>query len=206
MSERTTQQPGYPHFLGPREDPIWLPVAMDDRLYLGDLNIRVRSDGSWEYNDTKITRPELVGLFASMLMVDCQGSHWLVSSTEMGRIKVDDAPFIAVELFISEKLESQNLSFRTNIDEIVSLGEFSPIYLKTNPHTHEAKPYVMLDRGLEALLSRSVYYQLCELCVEMKTDKQTVLGVWSGRYFFPLSYPMAIQPPLPINGHSYMRQ
>lgn len=189
MIERTTPQNGYPNFIGPPEDPIWLPVAMGNRAYLGDLDIRIRADGSWHYNHTPITRPSLVSLFASMLMLDCQGHHWLVSPSEMGRILVEDAPFLAVELFVSGHGESQNLCFRTNVDEMLNLGEFSPLYLKTNPRTHDTKPYVMLDRGLEALLSRSVYYQVCELCVEMKTSEQTVFGVWSGGCFFPMVFP-----------------
>ena len=46
----------------------------------------------------------------------------------------------------------------------------------------EALPYVMIRDGLEAKLSRNVYYQLMDL-LEEENDR---LGIWSENIFFEL--------------------
>ena len=46
----------------------------------------------------------------------------------------------------------------------------------------ETMIYAMIRDGLEAKLSRNVYYQLAELLVEENGE----MGVWSEGLFFPL--------------------
>ena len=55
-------------------------------------------DGTWLYCGSPIERKELVKLFASVLRREPDGSYWLVTPVERGRIEVDDVPFVAVEL------------------------------------------------------------------------------------------------------------
>jgi len=58
-----------------------------------------------------------------------------------------------------------------------------PIRVAHNPDTGEPAPYIMIRDGLEAKITRNVYYQLANLVVE----HDDVLGVWSSSTFFPLS-------------------
>src|SRR3712207_9260873 len=78
-----------------------------------------------------IGRKELVCLFASVLKRERDGSYWLETPVERGRIEVEDAPFVAVEMWWRDCVcenaprdrPRQCLTFRTNLDEIVSADE-----------------------------------------------------------------------------------
>jgi hypothetical protein len=64
----------------------------------GDFDIRIARDGSWHYKNSPIGRKELVCLFASVLKREADGGYLLETPVERGRIQVEDAPFIAVEI------------------------------------------------------------------------------------------------------------
>src|SRR5271155_5897084 len=67
----------------------------------GDLDMRIARDGAWVYRGTPIGRLPLVKLFASVLCREADGSYWLVTPVERGRIEVEDVPFLAVELTVA---------------------------------------------------------------------------------------------------------
>ncbi len=114
------------------------------------------------------------------------GSYWLVTPAERGRILVDDVPFVAVELDIAGAGSGQVLTFRTNLDDRVEAGENHPIRVATDPATGEPGPYVLVRAGLEARLARPVFYQLVERGGEETHDGRSRFGVWSNGQFFPL--------------------
>src|SRR6516162_11777009 len=74
------------------------PPARRSPVECGDLPFLIRRDGTWLYRGSPINRKELVCLFASVLKREADGSFWLETPAERGRIEVEDAPFIAVEL------------------------------------------------------------------------------------------------------------
>ena len=88
----------------------------------GDLPFLIRRDGTWLYRGSPINRKELVCLFASVLKREADGSFWLETPAERGRIEVEDAPFVAVELDWAGDGRQQTLSFRTNVDKVVTAG------------------------------------------------------------------------------------
>src|ERR1700722_9928180 len=94
------------------------PPAVDH----GDLDMRIARDGTWFYRGSPIARHRLVKLFASVLRREDDGSYWLVTPVERGRVSVEDAPFLAVELTSEGQGRERQLSFRTNLDEIVAAG------------------------------------------------------------------------------------
>ncbi len=154
----------------------------------GDFDLRIAQDGTWFYHGSPITRKPLVKLFASVLRRDAAGEYWLQTPAEKGRIKVDDAPFVAVELTVTGAGHDQELIFRTNLDEIVTAGPDHQIRVMTDAVTTAPRPYILVRDGLEALIARPVFYQLVDLGVEQEgggvDHKQ--LGVWSRGVFFPL--------------------
>lgn len=152
----------------------------------GDLDIHIARDGSWFYRNSPITRPALVKLFSSVLSRDENGIYWLTTPVERGRVTVEDAPFTAVELDVEGEGQSQALIFRTNLDESVAAGEDHPIRVFTNEATGEPNPYILIRQGLEARLTRPVFYQLVELGTEERVGDETLFGVWSKNKFFPL--------------------
>lgn len=157
-----------------------------------DLGLRIASDGSWFYQGSPIPRIELVKLFASVLRREADGSYWLVTPAERGRIAVDDAPFVAVELARRGRGVGQALSLRTNLDEWVTIGPDHPIRLRPPAGVVAGSgpaPYVEVRDGLEARVARSVYYELVDLAEEGDVAGQCRVGVWSRGRFFALHDP-----------------
>ena len=152
----------------------------------GDFEIRIARDGSWHYQNSLIGRKELVCLFASVLRREPDGSYWLETPVERGSITVEDAPFIAVELFWQNESGRQVLSFRTNLDEMVTADADHPIRVQLCPATGEPRPYVMVRQGLEARINRAVFYELVALAEAEEISGQEVMGVWSEGVFFPI--------------------
>ena len=113
----------------------------------GDLPFLIKRDGTWLYRGTPINRKELVCLFSSVLRREADGSWWLQTPAERGRIEVEDAPFVAVELDWTGDGRHQVLSFRTNIDEVVTAGPEHPIRISHDLFTCEPTPYILVRPG-----------------------------------------------------------
>lgn len=154
--------------------------------FCGDFDMRIARDGTWYYRGSPIGRKPLVKLFSTVLRREDDGSYWLVTPYERGRILVDDAPFTAVELNVSGAGHRQVLTFRTNLDDEVTADAEHPIRVAHDAETGEPSPYIMVRNGLEARLARAVYYQLVELGEERRDDGVVTYGVWSNGRFFPL--------------------
>lgn len=158
----------------------------------GDLPFLIKRDGTWLYRGTPINRKELVCLFSSVLRREEDGSWWLQTPAERGRIEVEDAPFVAVELDWTGDDRNQVLSFRTNIDEVVTAGPDHPIRVSHDLVTCEPTPYILVRPGaakhlaIEARINRATYYELVALAVHEWVGNKRMLGVWSRGKFFSL--------------------
>ena len=152
---------------------------------LRGLDMRIARDGTWHYRGSPINRMPLVKLFASVLRREDDGSYWLVTPAERGRVDVEDVPFIAVEVDREGEGNAQNLIFRTNLDEIVTAGPDHPLRVETAADGTPA-PYILVRSGLEARLARPVFYEVVDLGEEVADNEETRLGVWSGGTFFDL--------------------
>ena len=155
----------------------------------GDFDMRIARDGTWFYHGSPIRRVELVKLFSTVLRREEDGSFWLVTPVERGRIAVEDAPFTAVELRAEGAGRDRNLTFRTNLDAEIRADADHPIRVRMDPETGEPSPYVRVKDGLDALILRPVFYELVDLAEPAEEDGGTVLGVWSGGAFFSLGAP-----------------
>jgi hypothetical protein len=151
----------------------------------GDFGIRIARDGTWFYRGSPINRLPLVKLFASVLTREPDGGYALVTPVERGRVEVEDAPFLAVEVTPRGKGREQLLIFRTNLDEIVTAGPEHPLRVATAADGGPA-PYILVRGGLEAKLTRAVFYELVELGHEEQVAARRQFGVWSGGAFFAL--------------------
>jgi hypothetical protein len=157
----------------------------------GDLPFVIQRDGTWLYRGSPIGRKELVCLFASVLKREPGGEYFLETPAERGRIAVEDVPFVAVELDWAGDGRQQTLSFRTNVDEVVTAGPDHPIRVGHDLLSCEPTPYLLVRGGagalgIEARISRAVYYELVALAVPEWVGCRRMLGVWSQGKFFPL--------------------
>ncbi len=169
----------------PRSQPSMAPQPRD----CGNYNMRITADGLWHHNGTPIRRPALVRLFAGLLKRDAAGDYWLETPAERGRIQVYDAPFVAVDMTVVGTGAAQRLTFRTNLDHQVTADAAHPIRLRQGFDSARgaARPYLLLDDRIEALIARSVYYRLADLAVERRIAGAATFGVWSGGVFFALA-------------------
>jgi len=177
--EKSASKPGMPRPF----DPSTAPSRQVD---CGNFDIHIGRDGTWLYRGSPIERLPLVKLFASVLRRDAAGGYWLVTPAERGRITVEDVPFAAVELTATGEGQEQVLVFRTTLDDSVSADESHPLRVDNDDVTGEPNPYIVVRDGLEARLSRAVFYQLVELGREERVGERARFGVWSKGTFFPL--------------------
>lgn len=142
-----------------------------------DFGIHITKDGTWYHNGLPFRRKPLVKLFATVMKRAPNGDYLLETPVERGTISVEDAPFVAVEMVVEGEGPQQTLKFRTNLDEWITADADHPLRLEIGSDTEAPRPYLTVRPGLEALIVRSVFYDLVELAHD---DAKGALAVWSG--------------------------
>ena len=163
------------------------PVDLWNPPFCGDIDMRIATDGTWFYMGSPIGREAMVRLFSSVLRRDEDGATYLVTPVEKCRIRVDDAPFLAVELHAEGRGADQRLTLRTKVGDIVEAGAEHPFRFVIDPANDGIKPYVLVRGRLEARLNRPVMYQLIDLGEEAEVAGERWFGIWAGGSFFPIA-------------------
>lgn len=153
----------------------------------GPSDMRIAADGTWYHAGGRIGRPALVRLFSTILRREPDGRHVLVTPVEKLDIEVEDAPFVAVEVTNEGSGRDRKLAFRLNTDDYVIAGPENALRIETDADG-TPRPYLHVRRGLEALVARSVFYELVELALAEGNDP---LGLWSDGAFFAFDTPAA---------------
>ncbi len=159
------------------------PVDLWHPTHCGDSEMRIAADGTWYHQGSPIGRKELVKLFSTILRREPDGSFVVVTPVEKLDIIVDDAPFIAVEAAISGAGTGRMLSFRLNTDDYVVAGPANPLRVEV-ADDGTPRPYVRVRGALDALIVRSVFYELADLALAEAAEPP---GLWSGGMFFPFA-------------------
>ena len=162
------------------------PVEKWNPPFCGDLDMEIRADGTWFYMGTPIGRAPLVRLFSTVLRKDEDGKTYLVTPVEKVGIRVLDAPFLAVEMSVTQREGHQVLTFRTNVGDVVEAGEEHPLRFVVHGENRELKPYLLVRGRLEALVSRAVMYDLVELGETVEIDGVAMFAVRSANQVFPV--------------------
>jgi hypothetical protein len=157
------------------------PVESWEPENTGESEMRIAADGKWFHQGGEITRPAMVRAFSSLLRRGADGSHWLVTPQQKLSIKVDDAPFVAVEMQSEGEGTHRSLAFRLNSDDLVVAGPEHAIELRDD------LPYLHVRNGLWAKLSRSAYYELAEIALG---EDPHAPRVWSNGIAFEIGAPV----------------
>ncbi|MDD2868697.1 DUF1285 domain-containing protein [Neomegalonema sp.] len=169
-----------------------LPRHLWNPSFCGEIDIVIRRDGTWIHEGRPILRRELTKLFASVLRREGD-EHHLVTPVEKMRIRVEDAPFLAVDMREEGEGRARRLIFATNLDEEAALD--SPGGLRA---AHGASggltPYLRMRDGLEARLDRKTTYRLIELGEAEGEGEEAAFGIWSGGIFHPLAPASEAEP------------
>jgi hypothetical protein len=161
------------------------PVHLWNPPFCGDLDMRIAKDGTWFYMGTPIGRPALVRLFSTILKREGD-KYFLVTPVEKVGIRVDDAPFLAVEMVKETNESGLLLRFRTNVDDWVDCDVAHRLRFEATDDGGLA-PYLHVRAGLWAKVTRALYYDLVEMGTERMIDGREMFGVESAGEFFPMA-------------------
>ena len=149
----------------------------------GDIDITIRANGDWYHDGGLIKRLQLVKLFASILRREADGEYYLVTPVEKWRLTVEDSPLVIVDMDIQNQgTPQQEIIFTNNVERFYAAGDQYPLVVKHLEQENQAVPYLTLENGLQAKLSRSVFYRLVDIA---ETDGNR-LKVLSNKLYFEL--------------------
>jgi len=147
----------------------------------GHSGMRIARDGTWYHEGEPIGRPVMVRLFSTVLRREPDGRHVLVTPAEKLDIDVEATAFRAIAMTRDGEGKEQRLAFSLDSGDAVILGPEHP--LSVTAGENGPSPRLAVRHGLEAELTRPVFYELAELALAAG-DKPA--GVWSCGTFFPL--------------------
>lgn len=150
-------------------------MSESDALMLQNFDIEIRSDGRWFHEGGEIKRMGLVKLFASVLSCDDEGRYWLTTPVEKGEIRVQDAPFIIRSVRREGRGAKQVLYLTDNIDQEHKISAATPLVMRKT-QKGDAKPYILLEKGLSALIKHAVFYELVEIALEANNEANNEAG------------------------------
>ena len=152
------------------------PVDKWHPTHCGDSEMRIARDGTWYHQGRPISRPAMVRLFSTILRREPDGRHVLVTPDEKLDIQVDGTAFRAVEMSSEGQGERRLVALKLDSGDALIVGAAHPLSL-------EPTPRVLVRHGLEAELSRPIYYELADIALAEGRDPP---GVWSDGTFFAL--------------------
>lgn len=157
------------------------PVDKWNPQHCGNSGMRIARDGTWYHNGTPIGRPAMVRLFSTILRREQDGSHVLVTPVEKLGIEVETTAFRAIEMQSEGSGKNRRIALALDSGDAVIVGRDHPLRIVDGQHG--PSPRVAVRHGLEAELSRPIYYELAEVALGDGADPP---GIWSDGCFFPL--------------------
>ena len=157
------------------------PVEQWHPDHCGDSEMRIARDGTWYHQGTPIARPAMVRLFSTVLRREPDGSHVLVTPVEKLAIEVEATAFRAVEMRSEGEGEQRRIAFSLDSGDGVMLDSDHPLTVVQGDGG--PSPRILVRHGLEAELTRAIYYELAEIALAEGNDPP---GLWSNGSFFPL--------------------
>jgi hypothetical protein len=157
------------------------PVDQWNPSHCGDSGMRIARDGTWYHQGRPIARPAMVRLFSTILRREPDGSHVLVTPVEKLAIAVDSTAFRAIDMRIEGEGEARRIAFGLDSGDAIILGPDHPLTIVATDSG--PSPRIAVRHGLEAELSRTLYYELADIALAEGHDPP---GVWSMGQFFAL--------------------
>lgn len=158
------------------------PVEEWDPADCGHSGIRIARDGTWYHGGRPIGRPAIVRLFSTILRRERDGTHLLVTPVEKLEVDVDCTAFRAVEMKHEGSGKKRRVALALDSGDALIVGRDHPLTIVDGGHG--PSPRVAVRHGLEAELSRPVYYELADIALAEGEDPA---GVWSDGCFFALT-------------------
>ena len=145
------------------------PVEQWDPDYCGQLNLQIKADGTWWYQDSLITRRRLQILFSRVIKLE-KDEYYLVTPHEKLSIQVDWMPFTIVNFEIISKNDVVIYQFFDNCDNVFELNQLDQLRFDT--YQDQPLPIIQVRRNLFASFNRQCYYQLIESAQSTQLNKE----------------------------------
>jgi uncharacterized protein len=157
------------------------PVDKWNPEHCGHSGMRIARDGTWFHDGAPIARPAMVRLFSTVLRREADGRHVLVTPVEKLEIDVEATAFRAIEMKVEGAGREQRVAFGLDSGDAIILG--AAHRLRIVETDGGPSPRLAVRHGLEAELTRAVYYELADLALANPDEPP---GVWSDGAFFAL--------------------
>ena len=157
------------------------PVDRWNPPHCGHSAMRIARDGTWFHEGRPIDRPAMVRLFSTILRREPDGSHVLVTPVERLDIDVETTAFRATQMSMAGDGKDRRLGLTLDSGDALIVGPGHP--LSVIETSDGPSPRVAVRFGLEAELTRPLYYELAEIALAEGHDPP---GIWSDGEFFPL--------------------
>ncbi len=157
------------------------PVDHWHPSHCGDSEMRIARDGTWYHQGQPIGRAAMVRLFATVLRREPDGRHMLVTPAEKLTIEVEATAFRALTMTSEGEREQRRIAFALDSGDAIIAGPDHP--LRVVDTLDGPSPRLAVRHGLEAELSRALYYELADLAL---AEGHQPPGVWSDGAFFAL--------------------
>ena len=161
------------------------PIEKWNPPFCGDIDMTISKSGKWYYMGSEIKRPAMVKLFSGILRLESDNSYYLVTPVEKVRIRVEDAPFVAVAITKEQSEGMNTVTFRTNLNDEIVLSKENPLSIEIKQNG-EPSPYITVRNNLRALISRSVFYELVDLAETIPIDGVPYLAIKSQGEIFKI--------------------
>ena len=156
------------------------PVHLWDPPYCGEMDIEIKADGSWYYENSIFKRLSLVKLLASVL-VKQEAEYFLVTPVEKIKIRVADLPFVITQWRWLEECIVPTMLVTTNLGDEIILDSEHPLSINGNKSL-----YLLVRGNLQAKIHRNVFYQWIEEAEEVSDANGTTLQLPSAGQKFIL--------------------
>jgi hypothetical protein len=157
------------------------PVDRWDPPHCGHSAMRIARDGTWFHQGRPIDRPAMVRLFATVLRREPDGSHALVTPVEKLTIDVETTAFRATQMTMAGSGKQRRIGLTLDSGDAVIVSSEHPLTIVETPDG--PSPRVAVRFGLEAELSRPLYYEMAEIAL---AEGHNPPGIWSDGQFFAL--------------------
>jgi len=176
-----TENNGLQSFIDAAGDESLPPVEQWDPPYCGEMDLLIRADGEWLYQNSPIARHRLKVLFSRVIKKE-GSDYFLVTPVEKVKITVEWQPFVIIDFGFDER--SQCYWFIDNCDNRMLLNEESQ--WQFDYYQGQWLPIIKVRRNLFAAFSRNCYYRLIEHQLGEELDDPSQLVIVSNQLSFPL--------------------
>ena len=140
----------------------------------GDMDCVIKSNGRWQIDGVEVSNKRLVRLFSTVLKRE-DDDYFLLTPQEKWRIKVDDLPFLVVELnAINAGTNEQIIRARTNVGDLITIDFQHPLTTSPLPDSKDSQliPIVTIRSNLQARFNRNTYMEIAALLNPLDEENQ----------------------------------